>query len=308
MLTGKADFRRRIAYAVAAGKGQNEVVKFLLQNGAEMDVSESGCNPLIGTIPGRHFQVARILVEAGIDTKVKYGDKDAQEVARVNGATEIYELLSDKPLPVLKKIKPVNLIEELQEASWVSMEAMNVWKTPSYAMAFCLTEEDGFIWLSTSDESEFENRKQLVLSDSKTLELLKEIQVDVDQHILGSARWNPFEWQRQEMKTFEPWPGLCAEESNQSLGDAVASLVIALRKLRDSDRFSSLPQHESITLFVSCPDSLETTWIERESAKLLNSPTVYESFLRDAISYIEGPEDSPTPKEFLAAISKSNLF
>lgn len=56
----------------AASDGHVDIVTFLLQRGAVMDTSEPDRNPLFGAIYGGHVDVAKALIEAGIDTTVKY--------------------------------------------------------------------------------------------------------------------------------------------------------------------------------------------------------------------------------------------
>lgn len=73
----------------------------LYENGADFDVSSFYRNPLFAAIYNGHLDVARFLVEKGIDFKVHYaiGDLenvDAYEYARQYGQTEITEYLKSK--------------------------------------------------------------------------------------------------------------------------------------------------------------------------------------------------------------------
>lgn len=83
----------------ASSAGHIEVVRYLLSAGAEMDVSDPTRNPLFGAIYGGHIDVAKLLIESGIDTQIKYtGDRmknmDALGFAREQGQNEIADLLS----------------------------------------------------------------------------------------------------------------------------------------------------------------------------------------------------------------------
>lgn len=83
----------------AASEGHLDVVQYLLSCGAELDVSEPERNPLFGAIYGGHADIAKLLLESGIDTRVKYtGDRmkgmDALAFARERGQTGIAKLLA----------------------------------------------------------------------------------------------------------------------------------------------------------------------------------------------------------------------
>lgn len=85
----------------AASEGHIEIVKYLLSCGAEMDMSEPERNPLFGAIYGGHVDVARLLIESGIDINVKYTGKsmknmDAYAFAIERGQKEIASLLEAK--------------------------------------------------------------------------------------------------------------------------------------------------------------------------------------------------------------------
>lgn len=82
----------------AAGCGKYEVVQYLLNKGAVIDISEPTRNPLFGAILGGDVRIGELLIEHGIDTTVRYTgermkDMDALAFARERGATEFVELL-----------------------------------------------------------------------------------------------------------------------------------------------------------------------------------------------------------------------
>ncbi|WP_255302441.1 ankyrin repeat domain-containing protein, partial [Bacillus pseudomycoides] len=89
------------ALNLAAGAGHLEMVKYLIEAGAELDVSLAKRNPLLGAIYGGHKEVAEYLVEKGIDISIRYTGEniknmDAYEYAREFGQTEIAEYLKQK--------------------------------------------------------------------------------------------------------------------------------------------------------------------------------------------------------------------
>jgi uncharacterized protein len=82
----------------AAAEGHPAIVKYLLSRGALLDISEPEKNPLFSTIHGGHLDIVKLLLEAGIDAKVKYSsesmnDMGALEFAKERGQSEIVEYL-----------------------------------------------------------------------------------------------------------------------------------------------------------------------------------------------------------------------
>lgn len=86
------------ALAQAAFSNQPQMVKFLLEHGAEMDTSNINSNPLFNAIYARSVECVKILLDAGIDVTVKYedGPGDAYRYARNNSSMEIVLLIQDK--------------------------------------------------------------------------------------------------------------------------------------------------------------------------------------------------------------------
>ena len=79
---------------LAASAGWEPIVRLLIDEGAELDVSEPERNPLFGAIYGGHLDVVKPLVERGIDYRVRYTgesmkDMDAVAFARERGQLEI---------------------------------------------------------------------------------------------------------------------------------------------------------------------------------------------------------------------------
>ena len=89
------------AINIAASAGHFDIVKYLLSCGAEMDVSEPERNPLFGAIYGGHADIAKLLIESGIDTRVTYTGEsmknmDALAFAYERGQKDIVALLADR--------------------------------------------------------------------------------------------------------------------------------------------------------------------------------------------------------------------
>lgn len=86
---------------VAAGAGHLEIVKYLIEAGAELDVTLVKRNPLFGSIYGGHKEVVEFLVEKGIDISIRYTGENiknmnAYEYAEEFGQTEIAAYIKRK--------------------------------------------------------------------------------------------------------------------------------------------------------------------------------------------------------------------
>jgi len=97
------DRNERTPVCDAAAEGHVDIVKSLIESGATLDVSDSVRNPLLAAIVGglsdSHTVVARVLIESGIDTTIRYpnlDNMDAMEYAREWGRSDIVKLLKAK--------------------------------------------------------------------------------------------------------------------------------------------------------------------------------------------------------------------
>lgn len=84
-----------------AQEGYLDIVKILYENGAEMEVSNSARNPLFAAIYGGHYEVAKFLIDKGIDITASYSigkskNVDAYEYARQFGQLEIADYIKEK--------------------------------------------------------------------------------------------------------------------------------------------------------------------------------------------------------------------
>ncbi len=90
----------------AARKGRPKIVQYLLDQGAELDVSTAIANPIFGAIVGHKeggIECARLLIDAGIDVDASYVlqgdvkvDSDAIAHAMLHGQTEIAHMVALK--------------------------------------------------------------------------------------------------------------------------------------------------------------------------------------------------------------------
>ncbi|MFI8707950.1 suppressor of fused domain protein [Bacillus sp. NPDC077411] len=85
----------------AASEGHINVVKYLLACGADLDISDPIRNPLFGAISNGYPDIAKLLIESGIDVNVKYTGEsmkamDALAFAKEQGQGEIVKLLENQ--------------------------------------------------------------------------------------------------------------------------------------------------------------------------------------------------------------------
>lgn len=89
---------------LAASDGHIDVVRYLLSRGAMLDVSEPERNPLFGAIHWGHTEIAKLLIDSGIDISVKYTGEtmrnmDALAFAKEWGRSDIAALLKAAQKP-----------------------------------------------------------------------------------------------------------------------------------------------------------------------------------------------------------------
>ena len=93
----KDDGRFPIVDAALYARGQ--IVRLLLERGALLDVNASSRNSLFAAIAARSIDCARLLIDAGIDTRVRYNsptmiDMDAVAFAMMEGPHDIARLIA----------------------------------------------------------------------------------------------------------------------------------------------------------------------------------------------------------------------
>lgn len=67
----------------AAANNHYDVAAYLLRAGSAMDVSSSVRNPLFAAIVGRSPEIVRLLLQSGIDSKVRYTSETMKEMDAV---------------------------------------------------------------------------------------------------------------------------------------------------------------------------------------------------------------------------------
>ena len=76
----------------AASKGQFGAVRFLLSRGAQMDITEPERNPLFSAVQSGNLDIARLLIEYGIDTKVAYTGESMKNMDALAFALEMGQM------------------------------------------------------------------------------------------------------------------------------------------------------------------------------------------------------------------------
>jgi ankyrin repeat protein len=89
------------ALHVAASDGHLEIVEYLMDCGALLSVSKSRINPLFGAIYNGHTSIAKFLIDRGIDMRIRYTSEtmenmDALAFAREQGREDIVKLLTSR--------------------------------------------------------------------------------------------------------------------------------------------------------------------------------------------------------------------
>ncbi|HKY22528.1 MAG TPA: ankyrin repeat domain-containing protein [Vicinamibacterales bacterium] len=96
----RGDERENSAPICSAAFGNHQdVVTYLLKAGVPLDTSMSVRNPLFAAIVGRSSKIVRILLEAGIDSTVRYNsstmtDMDAVAFALMRGERECAQIIA----------------------------------------------------------------------------------------------------------------------------------------------------------------------------------------------------------------------
>ncbi|MGN6545003.1 MAG: DUF4303 domain-containing protein [Aureliella sp.] len=168
-----------------------------------------------------------------------------------------------------------------------------------YGVALGAFDDLAGIYPKASTEAGFAERRDKLLSNEQQRAWLAERGIDLEKTILGDERWSPFEWEYGEaadMRFYAKANGLL-ESTVNSLADTEgpgswryftaevhASSALALKRLRDAGVFDRA--NGQITLFCSKHASSDAIWLERESARFLNTPEAYERFKRERIDWI----------------------
>jgi ankyrin repeat protein len=95
-INNRSGLAKGTALCEAADAGNADIVRLLLDEGAELDVSEPEGNPLFAAIQEGSLEIVQMLLEHGIDASIKYSgqnmtDMDAYAFAMEQGQREIAE-------------------------------------------------------------------------------------------------------------------------------------------------------------------------------------------------------------------------
>ncbi|WP_432199762.1 ankyrin repeat domain-containing protein [Erythrobacter sp. W53] len=85
----------------AAAHGNSEVVRHLIDSGAELDFPTPVGNPLFGAVQGKSVEIAEMLLDAGIDPLAvyntdRYSEMDAVGYAIMWGQAEIARVIAER--------------------------------------------------------------------------------------------------------------------------------------------------------------------------------------------------------------------
>lgn len=85
----KDEDSQRNSIASAASNGRLDNVKLLHTAGAILDTSETTANPLFASVHGSSVEVAQYLLDAGIDSTIKYKTRRPLEISALDFAWEM---------------------------------------------------------------------------------------------------------------------------------------------------------------------------------------------------------------------------
>ena len=105
-----SEYPKITALSEAVLGGEINIVKLLCDKGAKLDTLTSENNPLFFAISGRKVEIAKYLIDAGIDIYATYKigeieNCDACEWAKKWGAREVYDYLIEKETQDAKKFE-----------------------------------------------------------------------------------------------------------------------------------------------------------------------------------------------------------
>lgn len=166
-----------------------------------------------------------------------------------------------------------------------------------YGFALYTVDDLAGINPSASTEIGFQSRQDKLLNDNKQIGWLKKNNIDVDACMLGDYRWSVYEWEHEcyGHTNFNSASEMLSR-SVQNLSDdvddgftvltaqALACFTVALSKLKTEPIFRGL--RNKPMLFCSKPSSTDTTWLEHESARILNNDEQFTIFKRERLDWI----------------------
>jgi hypothetical protein len=193
----------------AASEGRLDAVKYLLAKGAVLDVSKPERNPLFGAITGGHTEIARLLIEAGIDTQVQYiisptRKKTALSHARERGQQQIAAMLPgdvSSPLASGDASPHDEIISHMtKNFGPVQMLGLNeILPAANVRINFVTRSPDDPVVLFTTGMSDYPNNVPPGMEAYTYTELLIRLPSDwpTDNRILKPKYYWPVQWLKQ---------------------------------------------------------------------------------------------------------------
>ena len=244
---------------VAASKGQIEIVRYLLSCGAEMDVSDPVRNPLFGAIQEGNDDIAKLLIDNGIDIHVKYTggsmkNMDALAFAHEYGRKEIINLLdpgekeehrdtkqyetSEILNYITEQFGPIDqTISEIIPGSKVAVDVQVIQPSKKYNYITLVTTGMSDVAMDDSEGSEGFKYAELVLKLPTDWPISKEIMANTDYY------W-PLKWLRMVAHIphkFDGWLGegviLPNGEPPMPFASNTALSCIFISKSKEIERF-----------------------------------------------------------------------
>ena len=183
-----------------------------------------------------------------------------------------------------------------------------------YGFALYTVDDLAGINPSASTELGFQSRRGKLLNDNRQIGWLKKNNIDVDACLLGDYRWSVYEWEYEcyGHSNFDKSSEILSH-SVQNLSDdvvdgymiltaqALACFTVALSHLKTEPIFRDLETKP--ILFCSKPSSADTTWLEHESARILNDDNQFAMFKRERLDWIF--EDGDLESEYVAIFRKT---
>jgi hypothetical protein len=209
------------------------------------------------------------------------------------------------------------LRKRIAEASRLTFEAVRAAHPEQRFYAFALYTVDDAVAINPSMNSEeaYHDAVARETADEENTRWLISNGISPQASLLGDHRWSAFDWEFDcaESDSFEAINELINNrgagiyDEGDALGfekfkaGVMASMVLALSDVIAS---GAIADRIGITLFCSVADSEDAVWFEEDSARRLNSSTLFQAFHKERITYIS--EDRAT--DDIAAQSVRGLY
>ena len=197
------------------------------------------------------------------------------------------------------------LRQRIAEAARRVVEGVRTAHPEQQFYAFALYTVDDAVGINPSMNSEEAYRDAVArqTADEEHTKWLISNGISPQASLLGDHRWSAFDWQFDcaESERFNAVNelinnrGVGVYDARDPLGfekfkaGAMASMVLALNDVIAS---RAIANRNSITLFCSIADSEDAIWFEEDSARRLNTATLFQAFHKERVTYIS--EDSAT--------------